>query len=183
MKGIVFTEFLGLVEDQFGLEVADSIIAESQLSTNGAYTATGTYDHAELVQLVVKLSEKTGIEVPVLVRTFGKFLFGQLAATFPEFLEGVTSAEKMLSRVDEVIHVEVLKLYPKAELPSFEYSVASDGRHIMDYSSERGFSDLAEGLMEGCAEHFGSGIKIEREDRSGGAGTQVRFLIELSEAA
>ena len=34
MKGIVFTEFLELVEDKFGLETVDEIINNSDLKSN-----------------------------------------------------------------------------------------------------------------------------------------------------
>jgi len=42
MKGIVFTEFLDLVEEKFGMEMVDKIITQSELESEGAYTAVGT---------------------------------------------------------------------------------------------------------------------------------------------
>ena len=42
MKGIVFTEFLEMVEAQFGLDTVDAIIENSDLPSRGAYTAVGT---------------------------------------------------------------------------------------------------------------------------------------------
>ena len=51
MKGIVFVQFVEMVEEKFGLATADRIIEQSKLSTNGAYTSVGTYDHTELLQL------------------------------------------------------------------------------------------------------------------------------------
>lgn len=42
MKGIVFREFITMVETQFSLETADAIIADSTLATGGAYTTVGT---------------------------------------------------------------------------------------------------------------------------------------------
>ncbi|MBT8311465.1 MAG: hypothetical protein HKP23_01335, partial [Flavobacteriaceae bacterium] len=39
MKGIVFTEFLEMVEDKFGLEVVDTIIEKAELPSEGVYTA------------------------------------------------------------------------------------------------------------------------------------------------
>jgi hypothetical protein len=39
MKGIVFTTFLALVEDKFGLDVVPSIIEGFQLDTDGVYTS------------------------------------------------------------------------------------------------------------------------------------------------
>ena len=38
MKGIVFTEFLDMVEKEFGYETVDHIIENSELSSNGIYT-------------------------------------------------------------------------------------------------------------------------------------------------
>ena len=52
MKGIVFTEFLDLVEDKFGLEMVDKIIQSSDLESGGIYTSVGTYKFSEMLQLV-----------------------------------------------------------------------------------------------------------------------------------
>ncbi len=43
MKGIVFTGFLELVEDKYGLEMVDEIITNSNLESKGIYTSVGTY--------------------------------------------------------------------------------------------------------------------------------------------
>ena len=59
MKGMVFTEFLEMIEATFSAEVVDQIIEASALSSHGVYTAVGSYDHAELIQLVTHLSEIT----------------------------------------------------------------------------------------------------------------------------
>ena len=52
MKGIVFREFMQMVEDQFSLETADAIIEASHLASGGSYTSVGTYPHEEMVELV-----------------------------------------------------------------------------------------------------------------------------------
>jgi len=176
MKGIIFTEFLEMVEDQFSPEVADRIIEACALPSGGAYTAVGTYDHREMVQLVTELSKATGIAVPDLLRSFGRHLFGRFVATYPRFFDGVDSAFTFLENLEGYIHVEVHKLYPDAELPSF-VCTAEPGQLTMVYRSTRAFADLAEGLIRGCAEHFGEDLDIQREDLSGGQGTCVRFTL------
>ena len=75
MKGIVFTELLELVEEKFGYETVDQIISAANLENDGAFTAIGTYDHNDLLKMVVALSQQVGVPVPVLVNTFGKHLF------------------------------------------------------------------------------------------------------------
>lgn len=177
MKGVVFTEFLEMVEDRFSREIADHIIVASDLPSGGAYTSIGTYDHTEMVQLVTQLSAATGTPVPVLVHTFGKYLFGRFAVLYPQLFEGVESAYSLLEKVESTIHVEVLKLYPDAELPSFDCIASEPGRLTMTYRSTRGLADFAAGLIDGCIEHFGETIDVQREDLSGGQGTRVRFSL------
>lgn len=179
MKGIVFTELLELVEDKFGSEVVDVIIEKAQLPNAGAYTAVGTYDHSELIRLVQQLSELANVDFGELVKVFGEYLFDRLVSNYPMFLDGMDSAEQMLRSVHDIIHVEVKKLYPEAELPSFAYNTHADGRLIMHYQSSRGFADLAEGLILGCAKHFKESAEIEREDLSGGQCTDVKFTIRF----
>ena len=41
MKGIVFTEFLDLVEERFGLDVEDRIIIGAKVPNEGACTSKG----------------------------------------------------------------------------------------------------------------------------------------------
>jgi hypothetical protein len=176
MKGVVFTEFIEMVEQKFSTSVANRLLDESDLPSGGAYTAVGTYDHQELVSMVVKLSEISGLPIPVLIKTFGIYLFGRFYALYPAFFEGVTSALDFLTRIENIIHAEVLKLYPDADLPYFEIACPDSNTVIMTYHSERHFGDLAEGLIEACIEHFGKPLNLTRENLNE-PGQPVRFTI------
>lgn len=181
MKGIVFTEFQEMVEETFGIGMLDTIIEAANLPSGGAYTAVGTYDYQELIQLVVNLSQETGTPVPALVKAFGHHFFKSLAAAYSEMLKGLTSAIELLANVEDYIHVEVLKLYPQAELPRFEFKQLGENRWEIDYFSSRPFADLAEGLMEAAIEHFGDPLKIDREDIKVDHGSAARFVITATE--
>ncbi len=176
MKGVIFTEFLEMIDDQFSPEIATRMLDACDLPSGGAYTAVGTYDHHEMVQLVTQLSQETGIAVSDLLLSFGKHLFGRFIANYPHFFAGPQSAFAFLESIERYIHVEVLKLYPNAELPSFTCT-SQPGQLTMVYRSPRALADLAEGLIRGCIEHFGEQVEIQREDLSGGQGTCVRFLL------
>jgi hypothetical protein len=177
VKGIVFTEFLEMVEDKFSLAMVDQIIQRSGLESGGVYTAVGTYPPAEMVRLVTELSSASGVAVPDLLKTFGRHLLTRFAKGFPQFFEGTNSALTFLQHVEDYIHVEVRKLYPDAELPTFECDASVPGRLVMDYRSPRRLADLAEGLMQGCADYFGESIEITRNDLSSGGGEHVRFTL------
>jgi len=177
MKGIVFSEFIEMVESKFSLEMADEIIMAANLPSGGIYTAVGTYDHGEMLELVAQLSEKTDIQTGDLIRTFGTHLFGRFNELYPTFFNGVNSTFEFLSQIEEHVHMEVRKLYPDAELPVFE-TVRLDADTLeMTYRSGRPFADLAMGLIHGCALHFGEDVVIDQEDLSEEGRTHVRFTL------
>ena len=106
MKGIVFTEFLELVESKFGLETVNEIIEKSELKSNGAYTAIGTYDFAEMLSLISNLSEKTKITIHDLLYTYGLHFFKVLEESYPGIIKKYKSPIDMLASIDSHIHVE-----------------------------------------------------------------------------
>ena len=178
MKGVVFQEFIQMVETSFSPEMADRIIDASDLSTGGAYTSVGTYHHDEMVQLVVQLSASTGIPVPALLHAFGKHLLGRFAVMYPKHFAGRTSTFELLEVLDNKIHVEVRKLYPDAELPVFDHTIAAPGTMAFVYRSKRPFADLAAGLIAGCIGHFNERIDVSREDYPCETGAHTRFVLQ-----
>ena len=175
MKGVIFTEFLGLVEEKWDADMVDDIIEACDLPSGGAYTAVGTYDHREIVALVGELSTRSGVPVPDLLQVYGKHLFGTLAKSYPSFVEPRDSALDFLESVESYIHVEVLKLYPDAELPSFDCERISPAELVMIYRSNRHLDDVCHGLIDGALVHFNTTATIERNALPDG----TRFLIKI----
>lgn len=180
MKGVIFTSFLEMVEDKFGLELTERIVESADLASNGAYTAVGTYSHEEILELVTKLSEESQVALADLVEAFGKHLFGQLAAAYPNALAEVNGPLDLMETIENTIHVEVKKLYPDAELPTIDAKRVSPNELDLTYRSSRPFAILAGGLIMGCLEHFEKQAKIETEDLADGAGTAMKFRIALN---
>ena len=154
MKGMVFTGFLDMVEDQFSLEMVDEIIEASDLESEGAYTSIGTYNHKEMIQLVKELSLRTNMPVPDLLRTYGRYLFSHLAKSHSQFMADKTDVFAVLNALESHIHVEVKKLYPDAELPHMETRDSGSDGLDMIYSSQRPFADFAHGLLLGVMDYF-----------------------------
>lgn len=177
MKGIVFTEFLEMVEEKFGLETTDAIIENSSLPSEGIYTSVGTYDFNEMVSLITSLSAEVNLPANDLIYTFGLYLFNSLGRAHPEVIQSYNSPIGLLYSIEDHIHVHVQKLYPEAELPTFKILEKTDTSISMIYSSSRGLYRLAHGLMEKCFQHFNSSATIDfellKED-----GTEVKFDIK-----
>jgi len=178
MKGVIFTAFLDNVEERFGVGVTEEMISACNLATDGAYTAVGTYDHGEIVQMIVKLSELSGESISKLLIDFGANLFGSLVASYPNVVEHVDDSFGLITSIENHIHVEVRKLYPDAALPRFSHELLGPDELRLVYSSERGLADVAEGLLLGCFAYFDEVAEITREDLSEGNVQKVAFLIK-----
>lgn len=164
MKGMVFAEFLSLVEQKFGDDMVDDLLDSVELASGGAYTAVGTYEHGEMVALVTALSEHTGLPVDPLMHAFADHLMKFFYANYPTFFEKAGDTLSFIESVDRHIHVEVRKLYPDAELPSFCCTRRGDHEMRVVYTSSRNFDALAEGLMKAAAHYFGEELEVERLD-------------------
>lgn len=177
MKGIVFTEFMEMVESNFGYEMVEEIIEASDLPSGGIYTAVGTYEHNEMVQLVSQLSKKLDKPVPNLLNAYGQYLFNTFHANYTDFFTREQEAFSFLESIDKHIHVEVQKLYSDAQLPKFECKRIGEDTLEMVYSSKRKMSDFALGLIERTLVFYETPAKIEREFIEED-GSVVKFIIK-----
>jgi len=176
MKGIVFTEFLELVEDKFGLAVVDQIITAADLPSGGAYTAIGTYDFAEMLSLLSHLSNHTNVSIDDLLLTYGEHFFSVLVASYPQLIDKYTDPIELLSSIENHIHVEVRKIYPDAELPTFIVFEKAENSLIMVYKSSRAMSNFGLGLMNKTFAHYHTNATILLE-KIKADGTEVKFNI------
>lgn len=182
MKGIVFTEFLDMVEATFGYDMVDQLITENEstLDSGGSYTAVGTYSHQEIVQLIKTLSNHTGMGIPKLLHAFALHLFDALSGAYPHFLAEANGAFDFLESIENYIHVEVQKLYPDAELPTFDTHRVDDKTLQMVYYSERKMAPLAKGLIEKALIHYKETATIT-EELLHEDGSKVKFTITKTE--
>ena len=176
MKGIVFTEFLDLVENKFGLEVVDKIIEKSNLPSQGVYTAVGTYAFSEMLSLLKHLSAHTNLSIDNLLLVYSEHFFNVLVESYPGLINTYKDPIEMLSSIENHIHIEVRKIYPDAELPTFQILEKKENSLIMIYKSSRAMHHFGLGLMNKTFEHFNSSAKIEME-KIKEDGTEVKFII------
>lgn len=177
MLGMIFTELLELIENKYGYEVVDRLLDNDQLSSEGIYTAVGSYDHKELLVLVTHLSKIVDTPIRQLVSEFGMAVFVKLLESHPQILANIHGSFDLLSKIDSYIHVEVAKLYPNAQLPHFSCTTIDDNHMQLHYRSERPFANFAEGLLFGCAHYFNEEFTINRIAHEGSCESDVIFDI------
>ncbi|MFQ3225238.1 MAG: hypothetical protein ACI8Z5_001494 [Lentimonas sp.] len=178
MRGLIFTEFLEMVEAKFGYEVLDRLTSLPSLKNCGAYTSVGEYPHGEMLEMLDDLHGAVGLPHRELILAFAEWLFDAFIKMHPEFFERVDNSFDFLNGIETMIHGEVRRLYPDARLPDFECERRSETELVMDYSSWRPFADLAEGLICASSKYYNEEIQVIREDGALADGRSARFTLK-----
>lgn len=159
---MVFTMLGEMVEEAYGVGVWNDLINEVKPASEGAYVSAATYPDEEMGAFVMALSRRINTPVSKLLVAFGQYLFPKLAQKFPVFMQKEGRLYNFILTLNDIIHMEVRKLYPEAALPHFEFSKFPDGRLGLEYHSPRKMCFLAEGLLLGAAEYYGESIDVNQ---------------------
>ena len=160
LKGIVFNILQQVISDEHGEEVWDDVLDTAGL--DGIYTAVGSYPDEELTSLVAVASEKLGTTPDDLVRVFGRKAIPHFAERYPQFFAPHTDTRSFVLTLNEVIHPEVRKLFPGADVPNFDFALPDDRSVELAYVSPRRLCSFAEGLVQGAADHYGETVELHQ---------------------
>lgn len=164
MKGIVFNLLEQIVTSEYGPRAWDDLIDSA--GVDGVYAAVGSYEDAEFGRLVTAASVMLETPPDVLVRWFGKRALALLQLRYPQFFEPHQSSKPFILTLNEIIHPEVRKLFPGADVPEFSFGESGPDTVVLSYVSNRALCALAEGLVEGTAEHYREAVEIEQTECS-----------------
>jgi hypothetical protein len=159
MKGIVFNLLEELVCRDHGEDTWDGLLEAA--GVEGAYTSLGTYPDEELLKLVTAASAALQMPSEAVVRWFGRSTMPLLAERYPSFFAPHAATRPFLLTLNDIIHPEVQKIYPGAYVPVFEFDTSSPDVLLMGYKSIRRLCALAQGFVEGAADHYGEDLTFE----------------------
>ncbi|GAC1595927.1 MAG: heme NO-binding domain-containing protein [Acidimicrobiales bacterium] len=159
MKGILFNLAEEVVTEAYGPEMWDELLRTSHV--DGAYTSLGNYPDAEFTSLVAAAVIVMELPEAEIVRFIGAGAIPLLAQRFPEFFDPYHSTEAFVLTLNEIIHPEVRKLYPGADVPEFEFDHDAQGHLLVNYRSARKLCSLADGFIQGSAGYFGERVSVD----------------------
>jgi len=149
MKGIIFTYLEEYVVNHHGVEAWDTML---------------DYPSSDLMALVGTASNMTNQAIPDIVFSFGEFIAQKYYEDYRAFFKEGQTAKTFLKSVDQIIHVEVKKLYPEVTLPKIEYEDPAADKLVMIYSSKRRLCQLAKGLITGVGKIYNENISINEPE-------------------
>jgi hypothetical protein len=175
VKGIVFNLLEECVRRQLGEAAWDALLQESRLE--GAYTSLGNYPDTEVMMLVGAAARVMKLRPEEVVRWFGRSALPLFAQRYPGLFSEHVSTRPFLLTLNSLIHPEVRKLYPGADVPDFEFDTTAPDVLFMDYRSKRRLCAFAEGLIEGSAAFYGEIVTMHQSECMHRGDEKCRFQI------
>lgn len=160
MKGVIFNLAEEVIVASHGEDTWDALLDAAGL--DGSYTSLGNYPDSDLFRLVDAASSLLGVPAGDVVRTLGEGALPLLAGRYPAFFAGHSSTRSFVLTLNEVIHSEVRKLYPGAEVPEFDFDDSDPACLVVSYRSPRKLCALAEGFILGAARHYGEEATLDQ---------------------
>ncbi len=180
MKGIIFNVLEDMVVQQCGMQVWNDLLAK-HAPADRVYLSAKSYAEAELFDIVQDVALRLNLPVPDVVKAFGRFLFGGLAARHADVVQRFSDFSSLVLGIHDVIHLEVNKLYHEPSLPTISGKMVSNQRIELIYSSPRKLCYCAEGLLYGAAEHFKQSIEISHPTCMHKGAEHCTLIIDLHE--
>lgn len=87
-----------------------------------------------------------------------------LRTMYPAFFDSQTSTRSFILTLNDIIHPEVRRLFPGADVPVFDFDTSVPDALTLGYHSPRKLCALAHGFIEGAADHYGETVDVEQTE-------------------
>jgi hypothetical protein len=181
MKGVIFGLLQTLVVRDHGEEGWDTVLERA--GSEGIYTSLGSYPDRELFALLAETGRLSGRSRDDALRWLGRESLPLLAASYPGFFTPHRDARAFALTVNAIIHPEVRKLYPGADVPEFAFDASVPDRLSMAYRSSRGMCLFGEGLLEGAGRHYGQDVQITQPECTRRGDARCRLQVVFGDAS
>ena len=159
MKGLIFNLLEAVVTQAHGEDTWDALLDSAQL--DGVYTSLGNYPDEQITALVLAAAHALKLSPNEVLRWFGQEAMAVMVERYPAFFVAHSSTRPFVLSLNSVIHPEVRKMCPGADVPVFDFDTAPDGSLLMGYQSARKLCALAQGFVEGAGRHYGETVRFE----------------------
>ncbi len=162
MKGVIFLKLEEFVDETFGDMAWDNILNIADVASDGAYTSIALYDDEEFFSIVKTLCEEHGLKMKEAQFAFGQWIHDKLIAIAPKDVHQITDTFTFLRAVNDVIHIEVMKIHPDAILPEFIFLEETETKLLMEYKSPRGLCYFCEGIINALINRLHENISVRQ---------------------
>lgn len=161
MHGIVLKGLKDFVVENYDEDTWRTLQDEAGVGYK-LYVPVSDYPDEEVMALVETAVELTDIDPPDLLEAFGQYLVPPLLQTYGVHVDGEWTPLELLANVEEYIH-EALRAKNISEFtpPALAAARVDEDTVVLRYGSDRQLCDLAEGIVYGVADHYGTEFDVE----------------------
>jgi hypothetical protein len=160
VKGIVFNLLEQLVRTEFGATDWSHVLQDADV--DGGFNSQGSYPDAVLRKLIAAVGKRAQKTPGEALQWFGRHSMPLLAKEYPQFFAAHTTGRTFVLTLNDIIHPEVRRLYPGADVPVFEFDTSSPSILRLAYQSPRKLCALAHGFIEGAADHYQETVEVDQ---------------------
>lgn len=162
MKGVVFNLLEDVVRREFGDSEWQHVRHDAEVDS--AFTSLDSYPDAVLRRLVAAVGKRCHKTPGEALQWFGRHSMPMLRSMYPAFFESQPSTRSFILTLNDIIHPEVRRLFPGADVPVFDFDTSSPDALTLGYQSPRKLCALAHGFIEGAADHYGETVDIDQTE-------------------
>lgn len=162
MKGIVFNLLEDLVRREFGDAEWSRVLQDAEVDS--AFASLDSYPDAVLRRLVAAVAKRAQKTPGEALQWFGRHAMPPLAKQYPQFFAAQQSTRSFILTLNDIIHPEIRRLYPGADVPVFDFDTSTPNVLKLGYHSPRRLCALAHGFIEGAADHYGEIVDVEQTE-------------------
>ena len=160
MKGVIFNLLEELVCREFGQSEWNNVRQDADVDS--LFTSEGSYPDAVLRRLVAAVAKRAHQTPGEALQWFGRHSMPLLASRYPAFFASQSSTRSFILTLNDIIHPEVRRLYPGADVPNFDFDASVPDELTLGYQSPRKLCALAQGFIEGAADYYGETVDVEQ---------------------
>jgi predicted hydrocarbon binding protein len=158
MHGLIFAELKKYVETRFDTKTWETLLAKAGLKGN-LYLAASVYPDSDLISLVTKACEMTGLAPKAVLEDFGEFIAPDLVRQYAFLIKPEWTLVDFLCNTEETIH-KVVRFHAGVTPPRLMVRRIGDDRVTISYDSERKMCPLLKGIVRGAARHYNKNVSI-----------------------
>ena len=140
MKGLLLTELLEMVEEEYGYTVANTLALNADLHSRGVYSHTRAYHWHELNNMMGHLHRQTRVPFDLLAQNFGRHLCKRILIAYPQQKKYINRLFAMITK--------------KSEAPVFRYVRSDDKSLTLLYNPEVSTYCFSNSVIKGYLDHL-----------------------------
>ncbi len=162
MKGVIALCLKEMVEEKFGREKWEEVLAQAGLPADTIFLAAEDVPDEVIMKAVWSACSVIGENIEEAADAFGDYWVNVYSQrVYPSFYRANSTARGLILDMDRV-HDEITKSVKNARPPHFEFEWKDPKTLIVGYRSKRGMMDFAVGLLRGVGRFYKEDIKVRK---------------------